>query len=172
MGKISVNRVTNANVYIDGDSFLGKVEEITLPDLKPMMSEHKALGLVGKFELPSGFEKMEGKIKFNSLYPAVSTKFANVFGFMQLQVRANIETISSSGRSEAPWVCLLTIQSKKYQVGGFKQHDNVERESDFNVLYIKEIIDGEVKLEVDVLSNIYKVDGVDLLAKYNKNLGV
>ena len=172
MGKISVNRVTNANIYIDGDSFLGKVEEITLPDLKPMMSEHKALGLVGKFELPSGFEKMEGKVKFNSKYPAVATKFANVYGFMQIQVRANIEVISSSGRTEVPYVCSLTIQSKKYQLGGFKQHDNVESESDFNVLYVKETIDGQVKLEFDVLSNIYKVDGVDLLAKYNKNLGV
>ena len=45
MGKIAINRITNANVYIDGASLLGRAEEVELPQIKAKMSEHKALGL-------------------------------------------------------------------------------------------------------------------------------
>jgi len=51
MPQIKVNRLTNANVYVDGQSQLGKAEEVNLPDITFMLSEHKALGMIGKFEL-------------------------------------------------------------------------------------------------------------------------
>ena len=46
MSKISINRLTNANVYLDGGSMLGRAEEVSLPVLKAKMAEHKALGMV------------------------------------------------------------------------------------------------------------------------------
>ena len=63
MSKISINRLTNANVYLDGGSMLGRAEEVNLPVLKAKMAEHKALGMVGTIEAFAGFEKLEGKIK-------------------------------------------------------------------------------------------------------------
>ena len=62
MSKIAINRVTNANIYIEGVNLLGRAEEIKLPDISAMMSEHKALGMFGKVELPSGFDKLDGEI--------------------------------------------------------------------------------------------------------------
>ncbi|MZQ57783.1 phage major tail tube protein, partial [Escherichia coli] len=47
-GKIEVNRITNANIYINGNNLLGRAEEIKLPDISMIMQEHKALGMVGK----------------------------------------------------------------------------------------------------------------------------
>jgi hypothetical protein len=41
---ISVNKLTNANIYIDGNSLLGKASEIDLPKITAKMAEHKALG--------------------------------------------------------------------------------------------------------------------------------
>lgn len=34
----TVKRITDANVYLDGVNFLGKAQEITLPDLKFQMA--------------------------------------------------------------------------------------------------------------------------------------
>jgi P2 family phage contractile tail tube protein len=48
----------------------------------------------------------------------------------------------------------------------------VELETDFAVYYCKLEIDGEAIVEIDVLANIYKVAGVDKLAKYRANLGI
>ncbi|WP_027809960.1 phage major tail tube protein, partial [Burkholderia cenocepacia] len=60
-GKIEINRITNANIYVNGNSLLGRAEEIKLPDISAIMQEHKALGMVGKIELPAGFDKLEGE---------------------------------------------------------------------------------------------------------------
>lgn len=67
-GKIQINRITNANIYLDGNNLLGRASEIKLPDISMIMQEHKALGMVGKIELPAGFDKLEGEIKWNSFY--------------------------------------------------------------------------------------------------------
>lgn len=170
--KIKINRLTNANVYADGKSMLGKAEEVSLPDIKHMMAEHKALGMVGKTEFWSGIDKMEAKIKWNSFYADAMKKFADPTKAIQLQIRGNLEVYTSGGRSEQqPVVCFLTVTSKNFPLGNYKQHDNVELETNLNVIYARLEVNRESIMEVDVLSNIYKVDGVDILAEYRANIG-
>jgi P2 family phage contractile tail tube protein len=172
MPKIEINRVTNANVYMDGNSFLGRAEEITLPQVKQVMAEHKALGMVGKAEFFSGIDKMETKIKWNSYYSDVLKKAANPVKAVQLQARASLETYTGQGRvKEVPVVVHLAGTFKEFPLGALKQHDNVELETTMNVYYIKLVVDGQEIVEIDVLGNIYKVDGVDILADYRKNIG-
>jgi P2 family phage contractile tail tube protein len=171
--KIKINRCTNANIYLDGGSFLGRAEEISLPDIKFKNAEHKAIGMVGSMEFFSGIEKMEGKIKWNSFYAEVLKKVADPTKQISLQVRASVETYGSGGRLEQkPLVVFLSIQAKNFPAGNFKQHDNVELETSFNCYYMKQEFNGEEIVEIDVLSNTYKVNGVDLLATYKNNLGI
>jgi len=40
-----------------------------------------------------------------------------------------------------------------------------------SVNYAKLIVDGEEIFEIDVLENIYKVEGVDILETYRNNIG-
>ena len=172
MAKIQVNRVTNANIYIDGNSLLGRAEEVKLPDISAMLSEHKALGMIGKIELPSGFDKLEGEIKWNSYYKDVAKMMANPFKTVQMQCRSNIEVYGSGGRIEQlPLVTHLTVMFKKNPMGTFKQHDNVEIPAAFSATYVKQVIAGEEVLELDYMANIFKVGGEDLLAEYRANLG-
>lgn len=172
MAKIQINRVTNANIYIEGNSLLGRAEEIKLPDISAMLSEHKALGMIGKIELPSGFDKLEGEIKWNSYYKDVAKMMANPFKTVQLQCRSNIEVYGSGGRTEQlPLVTHLTLMFKKNSLGTFKPHDNVEIPAAFSATYVKQVIAGEEVLELDYMANIFKVGGEDLLAEYRANLG-
>lgn len=172
MSKIQLNRVTNANIYVDGNCLLGKAEEIKLPDITTVMSEHKALGMVGKIELPSGFEKMEGEIKWNSFYRDVWLKMNNPYSMVQLQVRSSVETYGAMGRmQQQPLVTFLSVMFKKNPMGTFKQNDNAEFSSSFACYYIKQQLAGEDMLELDVLANIYKVGGVDQLDIYRNNIG-
>jgi uncharacterized protein len=169
---IAVNRITNANVYLNNKSQLGKAEEVNLPDLVAKMTEHKALGMVGTIELFSGFEKMEGDIKWSSYYPDVMGVAYNPFTFASLMIRANVETYSSQGRiAEVPLVTYLTAIFKKNSAGKHKQHENAEYPSSFSCLMLKQQIDGQDVLEFDAMANIYKVNGVDLLANYSANIG-
>lgn len=169
---VSINRITNANIYLDGGNQLGKSEEVKLPEVAQKMVEHKALGMVGMIELPAGVEKMTGEVKWSSFYKDVAKKVANPYAFLNLQIRANIETYSAQGRvAQTPLVVFLTVAFTKLPLGSFKQHDNAEFTSPFSCYYIKCVMDGEDIVEFDALSNIYKVGGVDLLAAYNANVG-
>lgn len=170
---ISINKLTNANIYANGASLLGRAEEIMLPAIKHKMVDHKALGMVGTAEFFAGIDKMEAKIKWNSFYLDVLKKVADPTTPVQLQVRSSLENWGSAGRqSQKAVVCYITAAYKDFPGGSFKQHDNVEAESNLSVYYYKMEIDGQVIVEIDVLANIYKVDGVDILATYRQNLGI
>jgi len=172
MPQIQVNRLTNANVYVDGQSQLGKAEEVNLPDITFMLSEHKALGMIGKFELFSGIDKLEATIKWNAFYADVLKKFADPRKAMKLQIRSSLETHDSNGLvAEVPCVAYLTVQSKNFPAGNYKQHDNVEATSKLTCTAYKLEIDGAEVIDYDALANIYSVDGVDIFATYRANIG-
>lgn len=170
---LKVNRLTNANIYVNGTNFLGRAEEVKLPEVNHMVSEHRALGMVGKVEMFSGIDKMEASIKWNSFYADVLRAAANPTVPVEIQVRASIEEYTGNVRTaETAAVAYITGQFKNVPTGMFKQHDNVELESKLTVWAIKLEIGGVAIYEVDVLNNIYKVDGVDLLENYRSNLGI
>ncbi len=171
MTTASVNRITNANVYLGRASQLGKAGEIKLDDLQAKMEEVAALGLVGTLELISGLDKINGTIKWNSFYPENASQLSNPFTPVTMQVRSSLETHSSLGVKRKPMVTLLTVRFTKSPLGQWQQHKNSDFDSAFSVLSVKQMVDGNVLLEFDVLNNIFIVDGVDLLAEYRSNIG-
>lgn len=173
MSNVTINRVVNANIYIDGLNLLGRAEELNAPTIKNKLGEHKALGMIGNLEYASGIDKMEMKIKWNSFYVDVIKKSANPYQAVSLQVRSSIENYEAGSRvRELPLTIYLRGQFKELPLGNFKAQDNVELESNLTITYCKIEVDGVALVEVDVESNIYIVDGVDLMAKYRSNLGI
>lgn len=172
MAQIEIKKICNANVYVDGNSLLGKVDECKLPEIKVIMAEHKALGMQGKLEFPSGIDKLEATFKWNSLYSDVLVKVANPYKAVEVQLRGSLETYGNAGRTaEVPVVAYLTGVFSKFPLGGFKQHDNVDAETTMSVTYCKLELDGKEILEFDSLANIYKANGEDLLEIYKTNIG-
>jgi P2 family phage contractile tail tube protein len=171
--KIKIGRLTNANIYVDGGSLLGRVEEFQCPTLTFKQSEHKALGMNGTVEYYSGIDKMEGSMKWTSYYPEFLKKMANPFKAVRIQVRGSLEEYQGGERiGQTSAVVFLTIQPKNFPLGNFQQHDNVELSTNYGCTYVRLEIGGEVITEVDVEANIFKVDGEDLLATYRQNLGI
>ena len=87
MSKIKINKLTNANVYLNGVNLLGRAEEVQLPQIKHKMAEHKALGMVGSAEFFAGIDKLECKIKWNALYPEVLLAAASPFTAAMIQAK-------------------------------------------------------------------------------------
>lgn len=169
---IKINRITNANIYLNGGNLLGKADEVVLPNMKLKMVEVKALGMFGAMEFPAGMDKLESKIKWNSFYDDVWVQAMNPFSAVQLMIRGSVETYTSAGRvSEIPLVSFVVGQFKGTDMGTFKQHDNAEFESMLSTTACKQIYNGTTILEYDALSNIYRVNGVNLLAQYKINIG-
>ena len=172
MGKIQINKLINANIYMNGNNLLGRAEEIQLPQIKHKMAEHKALGMVGSAEFFAGIDKLECKIKWNALYPDVLRTCANPFVAIAIQVRASLETYNGAGRiSEVPAVAYISGTFKEFPLGTIKPGDNAEYETSMSVTYAKLVVNGEEIFEIDVLENIYKVGSVDILSMYKSNIG-
>ena len=53
------NSLKNFNVFNDGVSFMGVVEEVKLPKLSRKMESYRAGGMDGEIELDLGQEKLE-----------------------------------------------------------------------------------------------------------------
>lgn len=170
---IQTNQLTNCNVYVDDKSFLGRAEEVSLPEVNFTLSEQKALGMIGVRQFPNGIDKLEGKIKWNSFYDDVFKKFSNPFKGIKLMVRSSVRIWEGGDLvDEKAMVCYITCQMKKIPFGTYKQNDNAEFESDIVCSYLKLEYDGQLITEIDVDNNIYNVAGQDLLAKYRTNLGI
>ena len=60
---------------------------------------------------------------------------------------------------------------KEFDSGKFKARDAAEAEATISVLYYKLEVDGKDVVEVDVMNNIYKVEGQDILQAYKANIG-
>lgn len=170
MGQI--NKVSNGNVYIDGNNLIGTVKEMQLPEGAAKMVEHSVLGMQGVIDLPSGFEKMEAKITWGSFYADALAFTGDIYKFLNIQVRANLQQFDAKGLStEKALVISMIGSSKNLPLGNFKANENSELETNFNVSYFKLTIGGVDVFEVDLVNNIYKVKGVDKLANYRANIG-
>ena len=169
---IEVGKVFNARVYIDGTDFIAKAEEVDLPKVRFKFADAKALGLYGEMELPAGLDKLEARIKFNSIYSDFIALASNPFVLRTIIVRASKQDWDQRGVArEVPVKAEIRGFFKEFDSGKFKAREAAEAEATISVLYYKLEVDGKEVVEVDVMNNIYKVEGRDILQAYKANIG-
>ena len=167
------SRLTNGNLFFDGNNMYAKTEEVTNPEVKASMNDHKVLGGIGKVELSAGYDKMEGSIKLNGPLDEFASAAVNVKKSHEFIFRGSVEGFAGQDIvSERPYVCIWRGTFKNNPGGQSKQHENIELTYSINVTYFKLSIDGVALCEVDFNNNILKQNGIDLLAKYKANLGL
>lgn len=169
-----VNKVYHANVYIDGtNNQVGRLSEVKLPDLAPIMSEHKAIGQFGTLELPAGLGVLTLTCKWNGYYPDVMKMAADPFRTRRFQIRGNLETYGTEGRlAQVPIIVQVGGRWKKAGGATFKAQESGEFDDEITCNYYRCEVDGRELYEIDVVNNIWKVDGRDLLEILRKNLGL
>jgi uncharacterized protein len=172
MALINVSRVTNANIYLDGASLLGRAEEVELAWPKAKMVDHKGLGMFGTAEFPAGIDKLESKVKWSAIYSEVLPAMS-IFQSHQFQIRASVEQYTSQGRiAELPFIGLMTAQFKDGGPLNFKQHEQVDFPTTLVVYHCEYYLAGVQYLLYDVLANMYVINGIDQLANFRANIGV
>ena len=143
-----------------------------MPDIEFEFIEHKGLGLHGTVELPSGLNAMEGEVIWDSFYPEVRTRAYNPYKNVQLMARSNLQVFDSRGlAAEEPLVTIMNVAFKKTTGGSLKNKEATEHSDTFKIYSVKQTLAGKEILFVDVLANIYRVNGQDVLQKYRTNIG-
>jgi len=173
MAGLQVHRITNAAVYLNGNSYFGRAEEIDLGSINAVTSDFTGLGLVGLMELPDGLDKLEGKIIWTSLYEDAAALTASPFTAVSLQCLSSIAVHTNQGRTdEVQLASLLTVNFKGYQLGSYKAREATKYETPFSATSIRQLVGGREVLMLDYHNNIFRVNGVDQLAKTRANLGM
>lgn len=172
MNGVTINQVDNANVYINGNTFLGKAKSIKLPELEVETIEHKGLGLVGTLNLPTGVNALEGEIIWDGFYPEVAKLANHPFKTHQIMVRANVRTFNAEGLAEEQsLVMILNAVFSKIPLGEYKPKEGAEYSMTYKASSIKQMLGGKVLLDYDAFTNKWLVDGQDILLRYRRNVG-
>ena len=162
-------KLTNANTYLNGQTLIGKVEEVNLPDIKPKEVSYKPLGMQSEISLPSGFEKMEAKIKFNALYTKEYLQLCNVHNVNVFTIRGNQESYNNTGRtSDNSYICTIGGMVKVIPLGKFTQNEMTGIEISLNIHNLSVKLGEDSIITIDVMSNLYKVGDLDLLEGFKK----
>ncbi|MCF6221629.1 MAG: phage major tail tube protein [Robiginitomaculum sp.] len=160
------------NLFLDGDSWAGKVAEVTLPKLTRKTEDYRGGGMAAPVEIDLGYEKLE-------------------FEFTLQEYTADI--IKKWGECSADGVPMRLLAGAKRD-GGDCAVDNIEiivrgrpRELDFGNMkpgdlsglkvpfacsYFKYVLNGETLVELDPVNMIEKIGGVDRYEKLREAIAV
>jgi len=169
----TISKVQDANVYVNGTSTHGQASEVTLPEVQFGKNEYKALGLVGVMKLwNKTIEALEATIKWNYPENDVQIACANPSKTIDLMVRSNKTVFGDGEETEEPVVVFLKGTSNNHGLGSYKKGEDTDLSTKLDISYLKQVVNGREIVEIDVLNNIFRIDGTDLLAQYRKNLGI
>lgn len=171
-----VQKVHGGNVFVNGVNLFGTIEEVELPDIKPIEQDHKALGAIGVTEHPVAFDKLVAKFKFNTIATQATTFTNQIFSGVLLQIRGVRDSYGALGARTGREGLVVTLEGrfKGMQGAMFKAQDFTGKSTEFAVTSIR-IVAGNVPVEliyVNVQTQEYRVNGIDQMAGYRQLLGL
>jgi P2 family phage contractile tail tube protein len=161
----NIEKVLNANVYVNGNNFLGKAREVRLPTISVQKTEHRPLGTFATIALPQGIERMEMSIIFETFNADVFKK-TNPFAAVDLAVRAVQQEYDAHGNLVTNKQVRIFAKGsfRSAELGNISAQEPGTRTLTFDLNYYKLVIEGLIIHEIDPLNSIYIVNGEDLLA--------
>lgn len=169
---ITIKKLHNANVFINGVNMAGRATEVDLPDVKYKLHDAKNLGMFMATGVPVALEVLKLKIKaeFDPAYVALAV---NPFDSSLVQIRGTISEWDSSGRvGEKGAVAICKGRFTDSKVAAIKAQETATCELEMTVDYYKLIAEGQTIYEIDVFNNKLVIEGDDKLADFKGNLSV
>ncbi|MFW5497766.1 MULTISPECIES: phage major tail tube protein [unclassified Maridesulfovibrio] len=158
-------------VYKDGGKPLG-IASIELPEVEMMSDTLSGAGIMGEIDAPVTQPKaMTVKLTFSTKYSGWADLIAP--GVHQLDCRINTLAV----KKDSSYVHLgervvLQVMNKKFALGKPEKAKKQENEVEFEVLYVKQVLDGKDTLEIDKLNDKFVVNGTDYRETARRNTGM
>lgn len=164
------SKLKNLNLFNDGESYLGQVNEFKLPTLTRKMEEYRAGGMLGPIDVDLGQEKIEAEWKCGGLMRQVLRQYGAVrHNAVQLRFAGAYQSEDSESVDSVEIV--LRGRHSEVDAGTGKVGDDTEFSVKTSVSYYKLTINGRTEIEIDMVGMVFIVDGVDLQAAQRRAIG-
>ncbi|MEH8047271.1 phage major tail tube protein [Gallibacterium anatis] len=159
------------NLFQDGVGYKGEVTEVNLPKLAIKTEDYRAGGMLGDVAIDLGIEKLEMEVKFGGLMSEMKEFFGspNIDG-VALRYAGSYQR-DDSGEVEAVEV-VTRGRYTEIDGGSSKSGDDTEETYKAALTYYKLIVNGKDLIEIDLINDIYVVNGKDRLAEHRKAIGL
>lgn len=163
--------ITKANVYL-GKSLFCIANKVTAPDID--METITITHGLGSYDLNTAFKAMKANINIQGFDKDVFKTISNPFGWLNFTIYGALEEYSNESLVGSEQVKLIIrASSKKFSLlGELEQQKNLDYPIDFNVSAAKLYIENKEQYVIDNINQIYRIGGVDLLAKVRKDLAL
>ena len=161
--------VHSANVYTHGVRLLGTTGEVTLPSLEALSETIAGFGILGEYESPTPghFGSLEQELEFRTFDEGLFEVIRNEDqDGVDLTLRAAQMSRKSTGAIGLTGLKVIVRgMLKMFGDGTVKQTSPIGTKIKLELLYYKLVVDGKERIELDKLNGVYKVNGVDRLAR-------
>lgn len=159
------------NLYLGGNKLGGVTGEVALPDFEAVTETISGAGILGEFEsvIAGRYGSMEQEVPFRVINEDMF-KLIDPTVPVELTLRGAIQqTVKATGAVD--YIGMRVVfrgRSKKIAIGTVKQGGPMDSSIALELTYILIEMDGKSKVELDKINGVFKINGVDLLAKVHK----
>ncbi|POX19225.1 phage major tail tube protein [Serratia marcescens] len=159
------------DVFINGQTYLGQVEEVTVPKLTLKTEDYQGAGMPGSVAVLMGLDggALDMEVTMGGLESDLLKTFGGTLDSLQLRFAGSYYD-DATGQAVA---CEIQTRGRFTELdwGSAKAGDNTQHKYTLKNAYCKVNINNAEIFEVDLLNLIWKVDGKDLLEQHRKNIG-
>lgn len=160
--------INDFNLYLSGGLLGGMTGEVALPDFEAMTSTTSGNGILGEYEaiVLGHYGSMEQEVPFRCInedyFKMVSPSKA-----VELTLRGAIQQSDrdTMNENEVGMRVVFRGRCKKISIGTVKQREQMGSLISLELTYILIEMDGKERICLDKINTIYRINGVDQLAK-------
>ncbi|MEX9781093.1 phage major tail tube protein [Providencia manganoxydans] len=159
------------DLYINGQTYLGQVEELTPPKLSLKTEDYQGGGMFGSVAVLMGLDAgaLDMDVTFGGLVEGVIKMYGKGIDGAQLRYAGSYYDDST----QQTVACEIQTRGRITEMdwGSSKQGDNTQHKYPVKNTYYKLTINNETLIEIDLINLKWVVDGVDLLEEHRANIG-
>lgn len=169
---MAADKMFKGVLYIDG-VYMENVAGMTVPGPTATVSTFDTLSSLGSINLPNGFDAMEGTIDWKALTPEILKYVSNTRDVFKLQLRSNLERYGGTvNKVDVAVIFYISARFRNMPGAEFEAKNDSTSQTTYDALYVRCVIDGKDQYEFDPVNQIHKVNGVSLIDKEKRNLGL
>ena len=161
----------NMNVFVDGHSWAGTAETVTLPKITKKTEDFRGAGMLGDIALDMGYEKLEMEITYAGFDPKQYKQLGRC-GTSDLPIRY----VGAYERQDTCTIQNVEVyvrgQAVELDPGDSTLGEKSEIKMSYNVTYYRLEVDGEVIVELDLINGIERFGDSDLAEELKRILGL